>query len=122
MVTYAEWLRAAMYAHGFERQEDLAAASGVKQQVISKILTGKTREPHLGTIRKLGLAFGLTQQQILDALDDVSCANTAARIARRQELLKQIESERAAENRAAAARREREAELARIDDALRGGS
>lgn len=46
--------------------EELAAASGVHLLTVEKIVSARTRAPHIGTLRKFAQVFGLSLSEFLD--------------------------------------------------------
>lgn len=93
LVTFGEWLRAAMDAHGYKRQKDLELASGIPQQTISNMLNGRTKEPTFETIAVLTQTFGMDLNRVAADLGiqidpTVTAASTDVRLSKRAALLK----------------------------------
>ena len=67
--TFAEWLRAQMYARGGHRYKgaSLARESGVAAATISALLNGVS-EPTRPTIERMAAVFGITSREIYEAI------------------------------------------------------
>lgn len=46
--------------------EALAEASGVHLPTVEKIVSAKTRTPHIGTLRKFAQVFGMSLSEFMD--------------------------------------------------------
>lgn len=63
---FREWLQSAMGARGIG-PSDLARMSKVPQPTIFRILSGETKDPRTGTVKRLERALGVSSPPIDDA-------------------------------------------------------
>jgi len=81
MHVFASRIRALLDAHPIHNGNvsSLARAAGIPQPTASRVVSGRSSNPHVETIRAIAKALGVTEDQIFDASDTPIQAVTGKR-------------------------------------------